>query len=132
MAVKSLTNITVTYDGDSLEEHMNSHSLQAVVAAIDTTVLSDTGATKIAGLVDWSVNIGGLWSDTLHGYLNPDVVAPPTTLKTLVIVVGEAGSTVTYTWTTNSFLSEYSFAVEPTGAITWTGVLAVSGAPTMS
>lgn len=132
MAVKALQGITITYDGDSLEEHLNAASLQATINAIDTTVLSSSAAEKIPGLGDWTINIGGPWSSTLHGYLNPDVVAPPSTLKTLVVVVGQSGSQVTYTWTTNSFISDYSFSLEPTGMITWTGVLSVSGVPTMS
>lgn len=132
MAIKALGNITITYDGDSLEEHLNSASLQAVIAALDTTVLSSTAAEKIPGLGDWTINIGGPWSTTLHGYLNPDVVSPPTTLKTLVVVVGISGDTVTYTWTTNSFISDYSFSFEPSGLATWSGVLSVSGVPAMS
>lgn len=132
MPVKSLGNITVDYNSNSLEEHLNSQSLQAVVDAIDTTVLSSSGREKIPGLGDWTITVGGLWSDTLHGYLNPDVVSPPTTLRTLAITLGESGSTVTYTWTENAFISDYSWTVEPSGAVTWSGTLSVSGAPTMS
>lgn len=131
-AVKGLGNITVDYNSNSLEEHLDSVSLQAIVNAIDATVLSSTGAEKIAGLSDWTLQIGGKWSSTLHGYLNPDCVTPPETLRTLAVTVGKSGSTVTYTWTSNAFIDNYQFTVDPTGAILWTGSLAVSGAPTMS
>lgn len=129
MALKSLGNITVTYNSNALTGHLNSASLAAVVAALPTTVLNSTSGTKIAGLADWTISIGGPWSSTLHGYLNPDTVTPPSTLRTLVIVVGGA---VTYTWTENSFVDNYSFTADPSALLVWTGSLAVSGPPTMS
>lgn len=132
MAIKSLGNITVDYNSNSLEEHLNSLSQQAIVTAIETTVLSSTGKEKIAGLADWSIQIGGQWSTTLHGYLNPDTVTPPETLRTLVVTVGKSGSTVTYTWTTAAFISDYQWTVQPDTSIVWTGTLSVSGAPSMS
>lgn len=129
MAKKALGNITITYDGDSLEEHLNQASLEAVIAEIDTTVLSSTAGEKIAGLGNWSVPVGGLWSATLDGYLGPDAVSPPSTLKTLVVTI----DTVTYTWTANAFLSNYRVSADnPGGAITWSGTLSVSGNPTRS
>jgi hypothetical protein len=129
MAVKALTNVQITYDGDSLEEHLNQASMEAVIAEIDTTVLSSTAGEKIAGLGNWSVPVGGLWSATLDGYLGPDAVSPPSTLKTLAVVI----ATVTYTWTTNAFLSNYRVnADNPGGAITWSGTLSVSGNPVRS
>lgn len=132
MPIKSLTNCLVDYNSNSLEEHLNQASLQAIVSAINTTVLSSTTGTKIPGLADWTVNVGGLWSPTLHGYLNPDVVTPPSTMRTLVVTLGESGSTVVYTWTSNSFISDYQVTIDPTNAIVWSGVLSVSGAPSMS
>lgn len=46
MAVKALTNVTVTYDGDSLEEHLTQASIEAIIAEIDTTVLSSAAGEK--------------------------------------------------------------------------------------
>lgn len=133
MAVKSLTNVQVTYDGDSLEEHLSQASLEGIVAEIDVTVLSSTAGEKIAGLGNWSVPVGGFWSSVLDGYLGPDAVSPPSTLKTLVVVLGPSGSQVTYTWTTNAFLSSYRVSADnPGGAITWSGTLSVSGNPVRS
>lgn len=132
MAVKSLGNIVVTYNSVNITSYLNTQSIQATVAAIETTNLASTGAEQIAGLVSWSIPVGGLWAKALHDALNPDCVSPPSTLRTLVITVGASGGQATYTWTNNSFISEYSFSVEPTGAITWSGTLSVSGQPTMS
>lgn len=132
MAVKSLGNVTVTYNSTEITSYLNSASLQAVVAAIETTVLNSTAGTKIPGLADWTVNVGGFWAKALHDLLNPDCVTPPSTLRTLVVTVGPSGSVATYTWTQNSFISDYQWSAEPSGAIPWSGVLSVSGLPTMS
>ena len=132
MAIKALGNVTVSYNGTAITSYLNSASLQAVVNAIETTVLNSTAGTKIPGLADWTVNVGGFWAKALHDVLNPDCVTPPDTLRTLIVVIGPSGSQATYTWTTNSFISDYQWSAEPTGAIPWTGVLSVSGLLTMS
>ena len=132
MAVKSLGNVTVTYNGTAITGYLNQSSVEAIVAAIDTTVLNSSAGEKISGLADWNVSVGGLWAKALHDVLNPDCVTPPETLRDLVVVVGKSGATATYTWDENSFVSGYTWTVEPTGAITWSGTLAVSGVPTMT
>lgn len=132
MPIKALSNVTVTYNGTAITGYLNQASLQAVVNAIDTTVLNSTGATKIPGLADWTINVGGFWAKALHDVLNPDTVTPPSTMRTLIVVIGESGSQATYTWTTSAFISNYQWSADPTTAIPWTGVLSVSGAPTMS
>lgn len=132
MPLKSINNVKVTYNGTEITSYLNQASLQAVVNAIDTTVLNSSGMTKIPGLSDWTINVGGFWVKALHDVLNPDTVSPPSTLRTLIVEIGETGDTVTYTWTTNAFISNYQWTADPTTAIPWTGVLSVSGAPTMS
>ena len=130
MAVRTIGNVTVTYDGDALTAHLNTASMEAIVSAIDTTNLASTANEQTAGSAAWSIGIGGQWSPTLDGYLGPDAVTPPSTLKTLVVVIGVLASPATYTWTTNSFLSNYTIdASDMQGVITWSGTLAVSGAP---
>ena len=133
MPAKALGNVQITFNSNSLEEHMNQASVEAIVNAIDTTVLSSTAGEQIPGLTNWSVPIGGLWSSTLDGYLGPDAVSPPSTLRTLVVVIGPSGSQATYTWTSNAFISNYRFGADnPGGALTWTATLAVSGPPVRS
>jgi hypothetical protein len=130
MAVKALGNITVTYDSLNITQYLNTQSLNAVIAQIDTTNLASSGDEKIAGSGAWEVAVGGMWAKALDDKLGADAVTPPSTLKTLVIVVGAAGSTVTYTWTTNAFVGGYTIdTTDPKGMIGWSGTLAVSGAP---
>lgn len=131
-ATKAPGNITISYNSNALAGYLNQASIDGVIAEIDTTDLASTAMEKIPGLGSWSVPVGGFWDSTLDGYLGPDAIAPPSTLRTLVVVIGPSGSQVTYTWTSNAFISGYKIAAEPGGALTWSGTLSVSGVPTRS
>lgn len=131
MAVKSRGNATVTYNATEITNYLNTVSIEAIVNAIETTHLGSTGEEKIAGTTGWKVPVGGDWAKALDDVLGPDAVTPPSTLRTLVVVIGAAGARVTYTWTTNAFVGGYTVNVpDPNGKITWSGTLEVSGAPT--
>lgn len=133
MAVKTQGNITVTYNGSALQAYLNTQSIEAIVNEIDTTTLASTGMEKIPGPSGWSVNVGGFWAKALDDILGPDAISPPATLRTLAVVIGASGAQVTYTWTSNAFISNYrADASDPNGVWTWTGTLAVSGVPTRS
>src|SRR3990167_2376792 len=125
--LKSAGNVTIVYDGDTLTNYLNTTSLNAVVNQIETTDFGDSNATtSIAGLGDWEVPIGGPWDAALDAFLAPDVIAPPTTLKTLVVTIGG----VIFTWTTNTFLTGYTInASPPADGITWSATIKGSGAP---
>ena len=127
MAVKKVAgNVTVTYDSNALTAYLDTASINAIVNVIDTTDFASTATETIAGLGTWTVPVGGPWDPTLDGYLGPDAVAPPATLKTLAVGV----DTITYTWTTNSFISDYTIdASSPSERISWSGTLTCSGAP---
>lgn len=130
MATKALGNITVTYDSLNITQYLNTASIAAIIAQIDTTNLASSGDEKIAGSGAWEVSVGGMWAKALDDKLGADAVSPPATLKTLVVVVGAGGAQVTYTWTTNAFVGNYTIdTTDPKGMIGWSGTLAVSGAP---
>jgi hypothetical protein len=129
--IKAIKNVTVEYDGEDITPYLNQQSIEAIVNEIDVTNLDSDGAEKIAGLASWTVNVAGLWEKALDDVVGPDMVTPPETKKDLVIVLGKTGAQVTYTWTANAFIGNYRASFDnPTSAATWTGVLAVSGAPT--
>jgi len=123
---KSAGNVTVSYNSNALAAYLDQASIDAVVNAIETTNLASTGVQNIAGLPSWSVKIGGPWDLTLDGYLGPDAITPPTTLRTLTVGI----DTITYTWTANAFISAYSISADgPNGRISWSGTLTTSGVP---
>ena len=129
--IKAIKNITITYNGTNITQYLNQASQEAIVNEIDVTNLTSDGAEKIAGLANWSVNVAGLWEKALDDVCGPDMVTPPESKRTLVVVMGKSGSQVTYTWTNNAFIANYRANFDnPTSASTWSGTLAVSGAPT--
>jgi hypothetical protein len=133
MPAKAAGNVTLTYNSVALTDYLDDISIEAVVKELITTVLSSTGETKIPGVANYTLNIGGPWAKALDDALAPDAITPPTTMRTLVAVYGVSGSTVTLTWTTNAFIGNYKVnASNPTELIKWTGVLAVSGVPVRS
>lgn len=129
-AVKAQRNIEVEYNGIDITANLNSTALDATVNQIDTTTLASDGNEKTPGSTNWSVDVGGNWTKAIDDAVGPDAVSPPDELRTLVVKVGKTGAAVTYTWTNNSFIGNYKIeARDPSGVLTWSGTLAVSGAP---
>ena len=126
-ATKSAGNVTLTYNSNAITSYLSQQSLDAVAKAIETTNMGSTALQNTPGLPGWTVNIGGFFDATLHSYFSSDITTP--TLRTLVVGIG----TVTYTWTTNAFISNFKIdASNPNEAIKWTATLTTSGAPTVS
>lgn len=132
MAVKSETNATVTYNSNALTAYCNQADLSATIAALDSTDLASTGKEYVNDTPEWSIAVGGAWHATLDGYLAPDAVTPGTK-RTCAIAYTDAGSTtVTYTWTSNAEIADYSISSATGSLITWSGTLRLSGAPSRS
>ena len=130
MPVKALGNISVTYGGIDITQYLNQASLEAIVNEIDTTNLASTAMEKTPGASGWSIPVAGFWALALDNVMGPDAVTPPGTLEDLAVAIGASGAVATYTWTANAFVGQYKVdASNPTGMITWSGNLAVSGPP---
>lgn len=130
--------MVVTYNGTNISSYLNQASLEMIADAIDTTNLASTAQEKSAGVPGFSVPIGGFWMAALDAVLGAAAISPPTTtLHALVVQIGPSGNRATYTWTASAtvgaFVSDYKIdASDPLGMITWSGTLAVSGAPVRS
>lgn len=129
--IRTLKNVQVVYDNTDITQYLNQQSMEAIISEIDTTNLTSDGAEKIAGLGNWTVNVGGLWELALDNVIGPDAVTPPETKKDLVVSLGKTGAQVHYEWEENAFIGNYRASFDnPNSASTWTGTLAVSGVPT--
>ena len=134
MAKKKVAgNVGIAYNSNALDGYLNQASINAVVNAIQTTDFDSTGEESIAGLPTWSVEVGGPWDPTLDGYLGPDAVTPPATMRNLAVDI----DTVNYDWTgtteLGAFISNYTInASSPAEGITWSGTLTCSGIPSRS
>lgn len=132
MPVKAAGNITVTYNSTNITQYLDTHTLEAAASEIETTNLASSASETTPGPVKWSIKVGGAWAKALDDVLGPDAVTPPTTLRTLAVVIGASGSQATYTWTTNAFISNYSVVSAAKDNHKWSGTLSVNGAPVRS
>lgn len=125
-ATKGAGNSTVTYNSNPLTNYVNSAEVQNTIAELEATHLGSTAQESDPGLSGHSLNIGGDWHPTLDGYLGPDSLTG--TKRTAAIAFTAGGSTVTYTWTNQAFITGYNVSTTATGKLVWTATLRLSGA----
>lgn len=125
-AVKGAGNSTVTYNSNALTSYVNSVDLQNTIAELEATHLASTAQEADAGLGSYQLQMGGDWNPTLDGYLGPDSLTG--TKRTAAIAFTAGGSTVTYTWTSQAFITNYSITTSATGKLEWKATLRLSGA----
>ena len=126
-ARKGAGNVTVTYNANAITNYINQANLQATVAELEATHFGSASQEFDAGLSGWTLNFNGDWHATLDGYIGPDAIT--STKRTVVIAFSDGTTTVTYTWTTNGFVTNYNPAADATGKITHSAQLRLSGAP---
>lgn len=129
-ATKGAGNSTVTYNSNALTNYTNSVDLQATIAELEATHLGSTGQEADPGLGSYQLQIGGDWNPTIDGYLGPDSLAG--TKRTAAIAFTSGGSTVTYTWTSQAFITNYTVSTSATGKLEWKATLRLSGVGTRS
>lgn len=132
MAVKSAGKVTVTYDSVNITAYTNTAAIAASIAELDTTDLASTAMEYIPGLADWTCSLEvNNYVAAIDTAIMEDLVTPPTTLKTLVVVFTDAAAaTVTYTWTTSCFPTGGTVGGEATGLTGISGVvIRCNGAP---
>lgn len=122
-------NTVVTYNGQALTNYTNSAEVSSTLDRIETTHFGSTANESIAGDAEWRINIGGDWDNVVDGYLAPDAITPGTRRTASAALTGSS-QTVTYTWTTNAEIGEWSISSNVNGKIEWSAVLILSGAPT--
>ena len=133
MAVKGAGNVTVTYNSNALTDYINTANISSSIAELDTTDLGSTAMEYIPGLADWTCTVDIVkWDSTIDGYVMPDLVSAPSTLRTLSVVFTDASSnTVTYTWTSNAFITSGEIGGNATETVGITGItFRCVGAPT--
>lgn len=83
MAISVLTGAVVTINGVDLSDHITSATLKYNAEALETTAFGSTSKTRIAGLLDWSLEI-----DYNQDYASGKIDA------TIFPLVGAASTTV--------------------------------------
>lgn len=129
MAVKSEGNVTVTYNSNALTAYCSSADVSATIDQLDATNLASTAKESITGFGEWSIALGGQWDSVVDGYLAPDAVTPGTKRTAVIAYTDDGDTTVTYTWTSNAEIQDYSISSATGGLISWSATLMLSGAP---
>lgn len=112
-AAKSAGNVTVTFNGNNISAYLNDAQVTMAWEELEKTNLASTGKEFMPGLADVTMSLPLAFLDaTLDGY----IYAAWGTLVTTSIARDDGDTTVTYTWTTNSFITGYDFGA-PAAAI---------------
>ena len=127
MALKGAGNASCTYDGVNISQYLNTNTLTNTIAELEATVLTSTAEETIAGLGSYELTIEGDWSKTIDDKLGPDSLTG--VKRTVILTYGPAGAVVTYTWTTQGFLTSYEINATATDKIVLSGTLRLNGAP---
>jgi hypothetical protein len=128
MAQKARSNTTVSYNSQALAAYVTQADLERTIDQLETTALADTGKTYIAGDQSNKLALSGNWTVALDAIFGVD--AGSGTKRTAVIVYTEGANTVTYTWTSNAEIENYSIQSPANGLRTFKCDLVLSGAPT--
>ena len=126
---KARGNVVVYYNSQNITSYCDSSDLDDAIDQMETTNLASTGVETVAGDPKWTIKLSGMWDNAIDAILAPDAVTPGTK-RTAVITYTNGTSTVSYTWTSNAEIGNYSVTAAPGGAITWSATLTLSGAPT--
>ena len=130
--VKAAGHVTVTYNTVDITQYIDGASIAASIAELDTTDLASTAMEYIPGLADWTISLNvNNYVSAVDTAIMVDLVTPPSTLRTVVVVVTDAAAaTATYTWTTSCFLTGGEIGGEASGLVGISGVnIRCNGAP---
>jgi hypothetical protein len=127
MALKGAGNSTLTYNATNLSQYLNTNTLTNTIAELEATVLTSTAEETVAGLGSYQLTLEGDWSKPIDDILGPDSLTG--VKRTVVLTYGPAGAIVTYTWTTQGFLTSYEINATATDKIVLSGTLRLNGAP---
>ncbi len=129
MGVKGPSNVTFTYNSVNMTAYVDQVDLQMAVNELETTNLASTGQEYIPGLPNFQADIKVTkWDKVVDDVFGADAITP--TLRTAAIAFKDAsGDTITYTWTTNAFVTGYNISGQATGKIDAGPKVRLSGIP---
>jgi hypothetical protein len=130
VAVPGAGHATLTLNAHDITAYVDQVELKAAVAELESTNLGSTAVEMEPGLPSWDGSFKiTKWDATLNGYLQGIIGSKVTAV---LVFTDSAAATVTYTWTTNAFLTGYNIAAAATGKIDSSPTIRFSGAPTVT
>ncbi len=120
-------NFSFTFDSLDTSSQLDKADLEEVVAEIEATFANASGATASEpGLKTFKINASGAWSKAL------DAKMRAAGKKTAVLTIGSSSELVTYTWTTQAFVTNYKRTMVAKDRVDWSCTYNLSGVPTVS
>lgn len=129
MGVKGPKNCTFTLNSVNLTAYVEQVDLNAAVAELETTNLDSSGQEFIPGLPSYDASITiTKWDKVVDDVLGPLVITP-SKVTAAIAFKDASGDTITYTWTTNAFVTGYPISAAATGKLTASSTVRLSGIP---
>lgn len=129
MSVKGPKNVTFTYDSVNMTAYVDQVDLNMTVAELETTNLDSSAQEFEPGLGGHTLDIGiTKWDKVVDDKLGPDTLTPAKRTAAIAFK-DDSGDTVTYTWTTNCFVTGYTISGGATGKVTGKPKFRLSGNP---
>lgn len=123
----SAGNFSFTFDSLDTSSQLDQADLEEVVAELEATFANANGATASEpGLKTFKINASGAWSKAL------DVKMRGAGKKTAVLTIGSSTELVTYTWTTQAFVTNYKRTMASKERLNWSATFNLSGLPTIA
>lgn len=119
-------NYTFTFDGTSFTGQCDKVDIDETTAELDATFGDATATGSEPGLKTYKITASGAWSKALDAKLRASGK------KTAVLSVGSGSELVTYTWTTQAFVSNYKRTMGAKDRLDWSATFNLSGLPTVA
>lgn len=119
-------NFTFTFDSLDCSGQLDKADLEETVAELEATFANATATASEPGLKTFKITASGAWSKAL------DAKMRGTGKKTAVLTIGSGAELVTYTWTTQAFVTNYKRTMGSKDRIDWSCTYNLSGLPTVS
>ena len=129
MGVKGPKNCTFTLNSVNMTAYVDQVDLNATVAELETTNLDSSGQEFIPGLPSYDASVTVTkWDKVVDDVLGPLVVTP-SKVTAAIAFKDASGDTITYTWTSQAFVTGYSISGAATGKVTASPKVRLSGIP---
>lgn len=129
MGVKGPGNVSLTVNAVNLTAYADETDLQMAVAELEETNLASSAQEFIPGLANYQADIKiTKWDKVVDDVFGP-LMLNPAMVTAIIAVTDASGDTVTYTWTSNAFVTGYNIGGSATGKVTSGPKLRLSGNP---
>lgn len=119
-------NFTFTFDSLDTSGQLDKADLDETVAELEATFANATATASEPGLKTFKINASGAWSKAL------DAKMRAAGKKTAVLTIGTSTEAVSYTWTTQAFVTNYKRTMGSKDRVDWSATFNLSGLPTVA